>query len=91
MCRKIFRFRNLPLSHALARHQDYAFSAIGAQIAYLSKFDDLSKGMKIIRPTIFVAVPRVFEKVRQAVKAGRMGFAKKISYGRWDRERSRKT
>ncbi len=68
----------LPLSHALARHQDYAFSAIGAQIAYLSKFDDLSKGMKIIRPTIFVAVPRVFEKVRQAVEGRAHGFQKKI-------------
>ncbi len=68
----------LPLSHALARHQDYAFSAIGATIAYLSKFDDLSKAMKIIKPTIFVAVPRVFEKVRQAVEGKAHGFAKKV-------------
>ncbi len=68
----------LPLSHALARHQDYAFSAIGAVIAYLSKFDDLSKAMKIVKPTIFVAVPRVFEKVRQAVEGKTHGFSKTI-------------
>lgn len=68
----------LPLSHALARHQDYAFSALGAVIAYLPKFDDLPKAMKAVRPTVFVAVPRVFEKMRQAVEARLHGFKKTI-------------
>jgi long-chain acyl-CoA synthetase len=31
----------LPLSHALARHLDYAIYGNGAVIAYLPKFDDL--------------------------------------------------
>ena len=63
----------LPLSHVLARHLDYAFLCHGALVAYCPKFDELQATMKAIRPTIFLAVPRVFEKIRQAVegKAGR--------------------
>ncbi len=63
----------LPLSHVLARHLDYAFLCHGALVAYCPKFDDLQPTMKAIRPTIFLAVPRVFEKIRQAVegKAGK--------------------
>lgn len=68
----------LPLSHALARHQDYAFYGLGAVIAYLPTFDGLAKAMKAVRPTIFVAVPRVFEKVRQGVEGRVQGFKKTI-------------
>ena len=68
----------LPLSHALARHQDYAFYLLGATIAYEPKFDNLSKSMKSVRPTVFVAVPRVFEKVRQAVEGRAHGMKKTI-------------
>ncbi len=68
----------LPLSHALARHLDYAMYANGASIAYLPKFDDLPAAMKAVKPTIFLAVPRVFEKVRQAVEGRAKGFQKKV-------------
>jgi long-chain acyl-CoA synthetase len=68
----------LPLSHALARHLDYAMYAHGATISYLPKFDDLVNAMKAVKPTIFLAVPRVFEKVRQAVEGRSKGFKKKI-------------
>lgn len=68
----------LPLSHALARHQDYAFYGKGAVIAYLPVFEGLTKAMKAVKPTVFVAVPRVFEKVRQAVEGRSTGLKKKI-------------
>jgi long-chain acyl-CoA synthetase len=68
----------LPLSHALARHLDYALYANGASIAYLPKFDDLVGAMKAVRPTIFLAVPRVYEKVRQGTESKSTGFKKKI-------------
>jgi long-chain acyl-CoA synthetase len=68
----------LPLSHALARHLDYALYANKAVIAYLPKFDDLSRAMKSVRPTIFLAVPRVYEKVRQAVEGKSEGLKKAI-------------
>ena len=68
----------LPLSHALARHLDYVIYANGGTIAYEPKFDNLTKSMKSVRPTVFVAVPRVFEKVRQAVEGKSHGLKKTI-------------
>ncbi len=68
----------LPLSHALARHLDYAMFAHGSTISYLPKFDDLPKAMAAVKPTIFLAVPRVFEKVRQAVEGRAKGFQQKV-------------
>ena len=68
----------LPLSHALARHLDYAIYGNGGQIAYLPKFDDLIGATKAVKPTIFLAVPRVFEKVRQGTESKPQGFRKKI-------------
>lgn len=58
----------LPLSHVTARHLDYAVMCNDATVAYCPKFDALPEAMKALRPTIFVAVPRVYEKIRQAVE-----------------------
>jgi long-chain acyl-CoA synthetase len=58
----------LPLSHVTARHLDYALLCYGTKLAYCPKFDLLPGAMKSVKPTIFVAVPRVYEKIRQAVE-----------------------
>ena len=58
----------LPLSHVTARHVDYALMCNEATLAYCPKFDLLPAAMKTLKPTIFVAVPRVYEKIRQAVE-----------------------
>jgi long-chain acyl-CoA synthetase len=58
----------LPLSHVTARHLDYALMCNEATVAYCPKFDQLPAAMKALKPTIFVAVPRVYEKIRQAVE-----------------------
>ncbi len=58
----------LPLSHITARHLDYALYAQSVMVAYCPAFDKLPQTMQAIRPTIFVAVPRVFEKVRQVAE-----------------------
>lgn len=58
----------LPLSHITARALDYVMFNYGAQIAYCSNFDKLPQAMKEVRPTVFVGVPRVYEKIRQAVE-----------------------
>jgi long-chain acyl-CoA synthetase len=68
----------LPLSHALARHLDYAVYGNGGVIAYLPKFDDLVGAMKAVKPEIFLAVPRVYEKIRQGTESKAQGFKKKI-------------
>jgi len=58
----------LPLSHVFERHVDYALLTIGALIAYCPRFEALPKAMPVIKPTFFVGVPRVFEKIRQGVE-----------------------
>jgi len=58
----------LPLSHITARALDYVMYMSGAQVAYCSQFDKLPQAMKEIRPTVIVGVPRVYEKIRQAVE-----------------------
>ncbi len=68
----------LPLSHALARHLDYAIYAHGGVLAYLPGFDRLPAAMKEVKPAIFLAVPRVFEKVRQGVEGKAHGMQKRI-------------
>jgi long-chain acyl-CoA synthetase len=68
----------LPLSHSLARHLGYAIYGHGGRIAYLAKFDDLVGAMKAVKPQIFLAVPRVYEKVRQGTENKATGLKKQI-------------
>ena len=67
----------LPLSHVTARHLDYAMMDQRVTLAYCPKFDQVSAAMKRVRPTLLVAVPRVYEKIRQAVE-GKSHGAKKM-------------
>ena len=59
----------LPLSHITARHLDYAMSYRGVMLAYCPNVEMITAMMKEIRPTLFVAVPRVYEKIASTVKA----------------------
>ncbi len=69
----------LPLSHITARHLDYAMFYRGVMIAYCPNVDMITSMMLEIRPTVFVAVPRVYEKVASAVKAkASEGFKNKV-------------
>lgn len=58
----------LPLSHITARHLDYALLFRGSVLAYVPEIGRLIKAMLEVKPTVFVAVPRVYEKVRQSVQ-----------------------
>jgi long-chain acyl-CoA synthetase len=68
----------LPLSHVTARHLDYALMCDGTTLAYCPKFDQLAAAMKAVRPTILVAVPRVYEKIRHGVEGKSHGVKKRI-------------
>jgi long-chain acyl-CoA synthetase len=59
----------LPLSHVTARALDYVMYNSGAQVVYCTQFDKLPQAMKEIKPTVIVGVPRVYEKIRQAVES----------------------
>jgi long-chain acyl-CoA synthetase len=73
----------LPLSHIYARHVDYALMAEEVVIAYCPRFDQLAAAMKVIRPTIFIAVPRVYEKIKQGVEAKSAASPVKAKILRW--------
>lgn len=59
----------LPLSHVTARALDYVMYNSGAQVIYCTQFDKLPQAMKEVKPTVIVGVPRVYEKIRQAVES----------------------
>jgi long-chain acyl-CoA synthetase len=73
----------LPLSHIFARHVDYALMAEQTQIAYCPRFDQLAAAMKVVRPSIFIAVPRVYEKIKQGVEAKSAASPVKAKILRW--------
>ena len=70
----------LPLSHITARALDYTMFAFYATIAYCPSFDLLAKTIQEVKPTILVSVPRVYEKVRQAVeqRTAKSAFKKRL-------------
>ncbi|HLK54690.1 MAG TPA: long-chain fatty acid--CoA ligase [Candidatus Angelobacter sp.] len=69
----------LPLSHVTARHVDYVCYLDGVSLAYCAVFDQLPQMLQEVRPSIIIAVPRVYEKIRQEAerRAGR-GLKRKI-------------
>ncbi len=72
----------LPLSHVTARHVDLALLYRGVTLAYCPCFDLLSQTLMEVPPTIFVGVPRVYEKIYSAVEQKAKGFPKQAIY-RW--------
>lgn len=58
----------LPLSHVTARHVDLAMLYHGVTLAYCPFIEHLPQALLEVRPTIFVAVPRVYEKIYLQVK-----------------------
>ena len=70
----------LPLSHITARALDYVMYGSGAQVVYCAKFDMLPQAMREIKPTVFVGVPRVYEKIHQEVvrRAGESAVKKRL-------------
>ena len=58
----------LPLSHITARALDWVMYGSGAQVVYCSQFDRLPQAMREVKPTVFVGVPRVYEKIHQEVE-----------------------
>lgn len=72
----------LPLSHVTARHVDFALLYRGVVLAYCSDISQLAQALSEVRPNIFIAVPRVYEKIRQQVILKAAGFPKSSVY-RW--------
>src|SRR5438309_3128046 len=70
----------LPLSHVTARHVDFVMLYHGVTIAYVPSVEQLPQALLEVRPTIFVGVPRVYEKVHTKVDLQARGFPKRNIY-----------
>lgn len=57
----------LPLSHSFERLVDYCYFYKGVTIAYAESVQTVAQNLIEVRPHVFVAVPRVYEKVMARV------------------------
>lgn len=65
----------LPLSHVFERTGMYVYIRAGMRVFYAESIDKVPDNLKEVKPTIFVGVPRIFEKVfeRARLKAAQAG------------------
>jgi long-chain acyl-CoA synthetase len=73
----------LPLSHVFQRMVDYLIFANGTGIAYVPVIDHVAQALEEVKPTIAVAVPRVYEKLYAKILAA-TGIRRKLVL--WARE-----
>ena len=70
----------LPLSHVTARHVDFALLYRGVTLAYCPEIAQVPHALAEVKPTVFVGVPRVYEKIRQQVILKTAHFPKRVLY-----------
>ena len=66
----------LPLCHITARHVDFAMLYHGVTLAYCPFLDRLPASLLEVQPSVFVAVPRVYEKIYAQAKQKSKGLPK---------------
>ena len=70
----------LPLSHVTARHVDFALLYRGVTLAHLAVVTQLPRALLEVKPTFFVAVPRVYEKIHFQTEQKAQGFPNSTFY-----------
>jgi long-chain acyl-CoA synthetase len=70
----------LPLCHITARHVDFAMIYHGVTLAYCPFMDRLPASLLEVQPSIFVAVPRVYEKIYAQAEQTAKGMGKRAVY-----------
>ncbi len=70
----------LPLSHVTARHVDFALLYRGVTLAHLELVTQLPQALLEVKPTFFVAVPRVYEKIHFQTEQKAQGFPNSTFY-----------
>lgn len=69
----------LPLAHAFERIMGYYLPMMGgARVTYMRSIDTLREDFALIRPTVLIAVPRVYERVHTAVQSQAAGNRLKL-------------
>ncbi|MGH7548868.1 MAG: AMP-dependent synthetase/ligase [Gemmatimonadales bacterium] len=74
----------LPLSHIFERMVDYYFFHVGVTINYAESTDTVPQNLQEVRPTVVVAVPRLYEKVyARVLESALSGSALKRKIFEW--------
>ncbi|MBI1888214.1 MAG: long-chain fatty acid--CoA ligase [Nitrosomonadales bacterium] len=90
----------LPLSHTFERTLGYYLPVMtGATVAFARSIPQLSEDLQIIRPTILISVPRIYERMYAAIRAsldegsglrrGLFHLAVETGWARFEREQGR--
>jgi long-chain acyl-CoA synthetase len=58
----------LPLSHSFERTVDYIYFYKGCSVAYAESIATVAQNLQEVKPHLFVAVPRVYEKVLSRIQ-----------------------
>ncbi|MGE3466355.1 MAG: long-chain fatty acid--CoA ligase, partial [Pyrinomonadaceae bacterium] len=72
----------LPLSHVFERTGMYVYIRYGMKVHFAESIEKVPENLKEVRPTIFIGVPRIFEKVfeRARLKAAQSGRVNEIIF-----------
>jgi len=70
----------LPLCHITARHVDFSMLYHGVTLAYCPFIERLPEALLEVKPSLFVAVPRVYEKIYAQAERQAQGFPKGTIY-----------
>jgi long-chain acyl-CoA synthetase len=70
----------LPLCHITARHLDFAMIYHGVTLAYCPFMERLPAALLEVRPSVFVAVPRVYEKIYAQAEQKAKGLPKRAIF-----------
>jgi long-chain acyl-CoA synthetase len=58
----------LPLSHIFERGAMYMYLHHGTQVFFSESIEKIGENMREVRPTVVIAVPRLFEKIYERIK-----------------------
>ncbi|HEX7294310.1 MAG TPA: long-chain fatty acid--CoA ligase [Pyrinomonadaceae bacterium] len=58
----------LPLSHVFERQAMYMYLNQGMAVYYAESYETIGANLREVRPTIFVGVPRIFEKIYARIR-----------------------
>lgn len=70
----------LPLCHITARHVDFSMLYHGVTLAYCPFIEQLPQALLEVKPSLFVAVPRVYEKIYAQAERQAQGFPKRTIF-----------
>ena len=90
----------LPLSHTFERTSGYYIPMMcGAQVAYARSIPQLQEDLLVMRPTLLISVPRIYERVYAGINAKLaegpafarwlFNFAVAVGYSRFERQQGR--